>query len=71
MQIYASENPLKRVCGRYLAAKCAIAVKSFYEEEFSRLFPSKLTGLKTKLRQPTGHSFFPTFPKEFFHFLQT
>ena len=26
---------------------------------------------KTKLRQPTGQNFFPTFPKEFFHFLQT
>ena len=24
-----------------------------------------------KLRQPTGQTFFPTFPKEFFHFLQT
>ena len=26
---------------------------------------------KTKLRQPTGQTFFPTFPKEFSHFLQT
>ena len=26
---------------------------------------------KTKLRQPTGQTFFPTFPKEFLHFLQT
>ena len=26
---------------------------------------------KTKLRQPTGQNFFPTFPKEFSHFLQT
>ena len=26
---------------------------------------------KTKLRQPTGQTFFPTFPKEFAHFLQT
>ena len=26
---------------------------------------------KTKLRQPTGQTFYPTFPKEFFHFLQT
>ena len=26
---------------------------------------------KTKLRQPTGLTFFPTFPKEFSHFLQT
>ena len=26
---------------------------------------------KTKLRQPTGQTFFPAFPKEFFHFLQT
>ena len=24
-----------------------------------------------KLRQPTGQTFFPTFPKEFSHFLQT
>ena len=27
--------------------------------------------IKTKLRQPTGQTFFPTFPKEFSHFLQT
>ena len=26
---------------------------------------------KTKLRQPTGQIFFPIFPKEFSHFLQT
>jgi hypothetical protein len=26
---------------------------------------------KTKLRQPTGQTFFPTFPKEFSHFLPT
>ena len=26
---------------------------------------------KTKLRQPIGQTFFPTFPKEFSHFLQT
>ena len=26
---------------------------------------------KTKLRQPTGQSFSPTFQKEFSHFLQT
>ena len=26
---------------------------------------------KTKLRQPTGHNFNPTFSKEFSHFLQT
>ena len=26
---------------------------------------------KTKLRQPTGQTFFSTFPKEFSHFLQT
>ena len=26
---------------------------------------------KTKLGQPTGQTFFPTFPKEFSHFLQT
>ena len=26
---------------------------------------------KTKLRQPTGQTFPPTFPKEFSHFLQT
>ena len=26
---------------------------------------------KTKLRQPTMQTFFPTFPKEFSHFLQT
>ena len=26
---------------------------------------------KTKLRQPTGQTFFPTFLKEFSHFLQT
>ena len=26
---------------------------------------------KTKLRQPTGQTFFPTFPKEFSSFLQT
>ena len=26
---------------------------------------------KTKLRQPTGQNFFPTFPKEFSRFLQT
>ena len=26
---------------------------------------------KTKLRQPTGQTFFPAFPKEFSHFLQT
>ena len=26
---------------------------------------------KTKLRQPTGQTFFPTFPKEFSNFLQT
>ena len=26
---------------------------------------------KTKLRQPTGQNFFPTFPKEFSHFLWT
>ena len=26
---------------------------------------------KTKLRQPTGQTCFPKFPKEFFHFLQT
>ena len=26
---------------------------------------------KTKLRQPTGQKFFPTFPKEISHFLQT
>ena len=26
---------------------------------------------KTKLRRPTGQTFFPTFPKEFSHFLQT
>ena len=25
---------------------------------------------KTKLRQPTGQNFFPTFPKKFSHFLQ-
>ena len=24
-----------------------------------------------KLRQPTGQTFYPTFPKEFYHFLQT
>ena len=26
---------------------------------------------KTKLRQPNGQTFFPAFPKEFPHFLQT
>ena len=26
---------------------------------------------KTKLRQPTGQNFFPIFPKEFSHFIQT
>ena len=26
---------------------------------------------KSKLRQPTGQTFFPTFTKEFSHFLQT
>ena len=26
---------------------------------------------KTKLRQPTGHTFFPTFPMEVSYFLQT
>ena len=26
---------------------------------------------KTKMRQQTGKNFFPTFPKEFSHFLQT
>ena len=31
----------------------------------------KETWSKTKLRQPTGQTFFPTFPKEFSHFLQT
>ena len=46
---------------------------------FSLHFPKELQGLScwlsqfstTKLRQPTGQTFFPTFPKEFSHFFQT
>ena len=35
-------------------------------------FAMTTLGLKeAKLRQPTGQTFFPTFPKEFSHFLQT
>jgi hypothetical protein len=32
---------------------------------------SLLSWLFAKLRQATGHTFFPTFLKEFSHFLQT
>ena len=31
----------------------------------------QMQNAKTKLRQPIGQTFFPTFPKEFSHFLQT
>ena len=39
--------------------------KFFWEDSW----PSQFSF--AKLRQPTGQSFFPTLPKEFFHFLQT
>ena len=35
------------------------------------LWEGREKGSKTKLRLPTGQTFFPTFPKEFSHFLQT
>ena len=44
----------------------------FLMEGREKVLPCWLSQLsKTKLRQPTGQNFFPTFPKEFSHFLQT
>ena len=42
----------------------------FLWEGREKSLPSWLSQF-AKLRQPTGHTFFPTFPKEFSHFLQT
>ena len=44
----------------------------FLWEGRKKSLPSWLSQFSfAKLRQPTGQTFFPTFPKEFFHFLQT
>ena len=44
----------------------------FLWEGREKSLPSWLSQFSfTKLRQPTGQTFFPNFPKEFSHFLQT
>ena len=44
----------------------------FLWEGREKSLPSWLSQFSfAKLRQPTGQTFFPTFPKEFSHFLQT
>ena len=44
----------------------------FLWEGREKVLPSWLSQFSfAKLRQPTGQTFFPTFPKEFSHFLQT
>ena len=44
----------------------------FLWEDREKVLPSWLSQFSfAKLRQPTGQTFFPAFPKEFSHFLQT
>ena len=44
----------------------------FLWEGRGKSLPSLLSQFSfAKLRQPTGQTFFPTFPNKFFHFLQT
>jgi hypothetical protein len=44
----------------------------FLPEGREKSLPSWLSHFSfAKLRHPKGQNFFPTFPKEFFHFLQT
>ena len=45
---------------------------NFLWEGREKVLPSWLSQFSfAKLRQPTGQTFLPTFPKEFSHFLQT
>ena len=57
------------------SAMAALGLKEmgkFLWEGREKSLPSWLSQfIFAKLRQPTGQTFFPTFPKEFSHFLQT
>jgi hypothetical protein len=47
-------------------------MEKFLWEGREKCLPSWLSQFSfAKLRQPTGQTYFPTFPKEFFHFLQS